>query len=173
MRRAIGDRRLEIKILEKAILPKTDPDILQILATIRFETKQKRLLPATVLAQQHWISLMGVVSVLPNTDPNRNTPFCRVRSCRRAHYSESVSTGVWCVPGFGAGFEIALKPSELQKEGENASKGHFYFLRQTLVCTKPWFKRDLNYHYLDRANDAEDLGRKLLLTPPGAPRRTP
>ena len=60
-------------------------------------------------------------------------------------YSESVSTGVWCVPGFGAGFEIALEPSELQKEGENPGKRHFYFLRQTLVCTKPWFKRDLRY----------------------------
>ena len=29
--------------------------------------------------------------------------------------SESVSTGVWCVPGFGAGFEIALEPSKLLK----------------------------------------------------------
>ena len=54
-----------------------------------------------------------------------------------------VSTGVWCVPGFGAGFEIALELSELQKEGENLGKGHSYFLRQTLVCAKPWFKRDL------------------------------
>ena len=60
-----------------------------------------------------------------------------------AKNSESVSTGVWCVPGFGAGFEIALERSKLQKEGENPGKGHFYFLRQTLVCTKPWFKRDL------------------------------
>ena len=47
------------------------------------------------------------------------------------------------VPGFGEGFEIALEPSELQKEGENPGKRHFYFPRQTLVCTKPWFKRDL------------------------------
>ena len=30
-------------------------------------------------------------------------------------FSESVSTGVCCVPGFGAGFEIALEPSKLQK----------------------------------------------------------
>ena len=44
--------------------------------------------------------------------------------------SDSVSTGVWCVPGFGAGFEIALKPSEMQKERENPGKGHLYFLRQ-------------------------------------------
>ena len=51
--------------------------------------------------------------------------------------SESVSTGVWCVPGFAAGFEIALQHTELQKEGQN------YFLRQALVCTKPCFKRDL------------------------------
>ena len=33
----------------------------------------------------------------------------------RFRVSESVSTGVWCVPGFGAGFEIALEPSKLQK----------------------------------------------------------
>ena len=58
-------------------------------------------------------------------------------------FSESVSTGVWCVPGFGAGFEIALEPSKLQKQPENPGKGRFYFLRQILVCTKPWFKRDL------------------------------
>ena len=50
-------------------------------------------------------------------------------------FSESVSTGVWCVPGFGAGFETALDPSKLQKEGENPGKGHFSFLHQTLVCT--------------------------------------
>ena len=63
-----------------------------------------------------------------------------------SRYSESVSTGVWCVPRFGAGFEIALEPSKLRKEGENPEKGHyFYFLRQTLVCTEPWFKRDLSY----------------------------
>ena len=66
---------------------------------------------------------------------------CPCRATRVA--SEGVLTGVWCVPGFGAGFEIALEPSKLRKEGENPGKGHFYFLRQTLVCTKPWFKRDL------------------------------
>ena len=48
-------------------------------------------------------------------------------------FSESGSTGVWCVPGFGAGFEIALEPSELRKEGENPRKGHFKF------CAKPWY----------------------------------
>ena len=47
--------------------------------------------------------------------------------------SESVPTGVWCVPGFGAGFEIALESSELQKQAENPGKGHIYFLHQ-------WFK---------------------------------
>ena len=62
---------------------------------------------------------------------------------RESIVSESVSTGVWCVPGFGAGFEIALEPSKLQKEAENPGKGRFHFLHQTLVCTKPWFKRDL------------------------------
>ena len=41
--------------------------------------------------------------------------------------SENVSTGVWCVPGFGAGFEIALKPSKLQKEGENPEKRPLLF----------------------------------------------
>ena len=64
--------------------------------------------------------------------------------CKNFGVSEGVSTGVWCVPGFGAGFEIALEASKLQKEGENPEKGHFYFLRQTLVCTKPWFKGDLS-----------------------------
>ena len=52
-------------------------------------------------------------------------------------------------PEFGAyrGLARVLKspsnPSKLQKEGETPGKGHFYFLRQTLVCTNPWFKRDL------------------------------
>ena len=70
--------------------------------------------------------------------PYRQTR-CRTMSehCRKAFQ-----------PEFGASrgalvFEIALEPSRLQKEGENPEKGHFYFLRQTLVCTKPWFKRDL------------------------------
>ena len=44
-----------------------------------------------------------------------------------------ISTGVWCVPGFGAGFEIALKASKLQKEGENLGKGTFIF------CAKLWY----------------------------------
>ena len=60
-----------------------------------------------------------------------------VRNSIAVEDSESVSTGVWCVPGFGAGFEIALEPSKLQKEGENPGKGHFHFLHQALVCTKP------------------------------------
>ena len=33
-------------------------------------------------------------------------------------------------PEFGAGFEIALEPSKLQKEGENPGKGHL------IVCAK-------------------------------------
>ena len=28
---------------------------------------------------------------------------------------KAFQTGVWCVSGFGAGFEIALEPSKLQK----------------------------------------------------------
>ena len=74
----------------------------------------------------------------------------RVKSCAanlkavgKRGRSESFSTGVWCVPGAWRGF-FALECSKLQKEGENPGKGHFYFLRQTLVCTKPWFKRDLD-----------------------------
>ena len=46
--------------------------------------------------------------------------------------SESVSTGVWCVPAFGAGFEIALEPSKLQKEGEIPGKGCLFFLQKEL-----------------------------------------
>ena len=56
---------------------------------------------------------------------------------------ESVSTGVWCVLGFGAGFEIALEPSKLKKEGDKPGKRHLHFLCQTLVCSRAWFKRDL------------------------------
>ena len=36
--------------------------------------------------------------------------------------SEGVSTGLWCVPGCGAGAEIALEPPKLQKGGENLAK---------------------------------------------------
>ena len=55
--------------------------------------------------------------------------------------SESISTGVWCVPGFGAGLYVALKPSQLQKEGENHGKGHFISapnsgMRQALVLKR-------------------------------------
>ena len=56
--------------------------------------------------------------------------------------SESASTRVWRVRGLGAGFEIAIEPFRTA-ERRNPGKGHFYFLCQTLVCTKPWFKRDL------------------------------
>ena len=77
----------------------------------------------------------------PHDPPSKKRKFCFYIVISPS--SESVSTGVWCVPGFGAGFEIALEPSELQKEGNFLEKGHFYFLRQTLVCTNPWFKRDL------------------------------
>ena len=100
--------------------------------------------------------------------------------------SESVSTGVWCVPGLGAGFEIALEPSELQKEGENPSKGHFYFLRQTLVCTKPWFKRDLRgtpkrgyfgfsqeRHSATRLQFGHGDRKRCLRSPAGAPQGIP
>ena len=46
----------------------------------------------------------------------RKASFYRKRreSAKSAKISESVSTEVWCVPGFGAGFEIALEPSKLQ-----------------------------------------------------------
>ena len=39
---------------------------------------------------------------------------CRFLSIGRTE-SDSVSTGVWCVLRFGAGYEIALKPSKLRK----------------------------------------------------------
>ena len=38
------------------------------------------------------------------------------------NFRKRLSTGVWCVPGLGAGFEIALAPSELQKEREHPEK---------------------------------------------------
>ena len=79
----------------------------------------------------------GAAAIVCDTTGNT----VRQGSCDRclAIGSESVSTGVWCVPGFGAGFEIALEPSELQEEGENPGKGPFIFcapnpgMHQTLV----------------------------------------
>ena len=61
-----------------------------------------------------------------------NLVFYSMPFINRLETQESVSTGVWCVPGFGAGFEIALQPSKLQKEGENVEKGTFIF------CAKIW-----------------------------------
>ena len=46
---------------------------------------------------------------------------------------------------------MALEPSKLQNEGEISGKGHFYFLSQTLVCTKPRFKKDLTEHWNEQA----------------------
>ena len=53
---------------------------------------------------------------------------------------------------FGAyrGLARVLKsPSNAQnctKKEKNPGKGHFYFLRQTLVCTNPWWKSQLKSH---------------------------
>ena len=52
-----------------------------------------------------------------------------------------VSAGVWCIPGFGAGFDIDLTPSKLQKGAANPGIRHFDFC-QTLVCTRPWFSEN-------------------------------
>ena len=58
--------------------------------------------------------------------------------------SEGVSTGVWCVPGFGAGFEFALESSKkLQKEGEILEKGTFIF------CAKLWCMHQILVQKLD------------------------
>ena len=61
-------------------------------------------------------------------------------------FSESVSTGVWCVPGFGAGFEITFKPSNCRKKEKIMEKGAFISLpnsgmHQTLV------QRDLAFGF--------------------------
>ena len=61
-------------------------------------------------------------------------------SVRLGVKSESVSTSVWCIPGFGAGFEIALEPSKLKKYAENCAKGRFNFLRQILYAPNPGSK---------------------------------
>ena len=52
------------------------------------------------------------------------------------------------------GTRVPSRPKLLQKNSLqrncfgtinlNPGKGHSYFLSQTLVCTKPWFKSDLN-----------------------------
>ena len=39
------------------------------------------------------------------------------------------------------GFVFAIEPSELQKQANSPEKGHFNFLRQTLLCSKPGQKR--------------------------------
>ena len=80
----------------------------------------------------------------------------------RFRRSESVWTGVWCVQGFGAGFEIALEPSKLPKEGENPGKGHFYFPLQLWYEPKPWFKRDLNSQERKISPKRKFLGRTSL-----------
>ena len=73
-------------------------------------------------------NVLGRFSSLSPTPPskNANSIFIVVSPS----LTESVLTGVWCVPGFGAGFEIALEPSKLQKEGENSCT--FIF------CAKLW-----------------------------------
>ena len=43
--------------------------------------------------------------------------------------------------GFRAGFEIALEPSKLQKEGENPGKGHFRALSHVLPSTATGVER--------------------------------
>ena len=43
--------------------------------------------------------------------------------------SEGVSTAVWSVPGFGAGFAIALEPSKLQKKEKS--------WKRTLIFSAP------------------------------------
>ena len=51
----------------------------------------------------------------------------------RANFLESVSTGLWCVPGFGAAFVFALEPPELQKKKPKILR------RATFIfCAKPW-----------------------------------
>ena len=58
--------------------------------------------------------------------------------------------------GFGARFEIALEPSELQKEGENPGKGHFYFLRQI---------RGMHQTLVRKRSETSTLLRQILIIP--------
>ena len=75
-------------------------------------------------------------------------------------------------PEFGAcrGLVRVLKsPSSLEtaEEGENPRRGHFYFLRQTLVYRKPWVKRDLtdpapaNLSTVLRAQKISKTGKRI------------
>ena len=77
--------------------------------------------------------------------PCRNERFnCQTCRCCRGPIPESISTRVWCALGCGAGFWDRLRPLKTaEKQQNNPGKVHFHFLRQTLVCTKPWLKRDL------------------------------
>ena len=51
--------------------------------------------------------------------------------------SESVSTAIWRVPGFGAGFEIAHEPSKLQKKQKILEKGTFIFCANFWCAPNP------------------------------------
>ena len=55
---------------------------------------------------------------------------------RASFCTQSCSIVSESLSGFGTDFEIAFEPSKLQKYAETLEKGHFDFLRQTLVCTK-------------------------------------
>ena len=48
-------------------------------------------------------------------------------------------TGIWPGVLFSPLF---LQTAEISRE---SWKGHIHFLHQTLVCTRPWFKRDLRF----------------------------
>ena len=60
---------------------------------------------------------------------------------------ESVSTGLWRVPGFGAGFIFTLKPSELQNYTENPGKDAFIFCanQEWPRQTKPRIGQFMNF----------------------------
>ena len=45
--------------------------------------------------------------------------------------------------GVDAGFKMAPGPSNCRNKDKSWERALYYFLCQTLVCTKLWFKRDL------------------------------
>ena len=62
---------------------------------------------------------------------------------------KSVSTGLWCVPGFGAEFCFRPRTLRTAERSKTLKKGTLVF------CAKSWFKRDLNIPQNFRSEFAE------------------
>ena len=74
---------------------------------------------------------------------------------------ERVSTGVWCVPGLARVLKWPSNPQNCRQKETILEKGTLMFLRQTLICTKVWFKRDLTFLFPPRLAGSQELVLKV------------